>query len=187
MLVYLLTHLPAEIDRRRAVDTWPVAVGAAATLGEAPFWPQVEQIVVSAEPKSYGSVAAVVAARRLPVWVDCRFDELRRGGWVADYAAQVARALAAPDQSIGGWEPAAAALARVLRGIDALIQRFAPQTVALVGHGITLSLLRAHYLGHARVRPEEWSRLGFGAVAAVELPAGRLVQDFALAEAVVRA
>ncbi|HXF59969.1 MAG TPA: histidine phosphatase family protein [Caldilineaceae bacterium] len=189
MYLYLITHLATEPQPGRSSDMWQLSAEGreqAAALRAAPFWARVEQIAVSAEPKTLLSIAPVVEARGLPVWVDCRFDELRRGGWVADYAAQVAEALARPTEPVGGWEPAAHALRRVLGGLDDLQQRFAPKTVALVGHGLTLSLLRAHWLGYERVRLEEWARLRFGAVALVELPAGRIVEDFPLAGAPVR-
>lgn len=187
--LYLLTHLATEQQRSRSSDTWRLsALGRkqAVALRAASFWARVEQIVVSAEPKTLLSIAPVLEERGLPVWVDCRFDELRRGEWVDDYTAQVAAALAQPGQAVGGWEPAAHALCRVLSGLNDLQRRFAPKTVALVGHGLTLSLLRAYWLGYEYVRSEEWARLSFGAVALVELPAGRFIEDFPLAQEPVR-
>lgn len=183
MLVYLITHVATTQQRALDADQWGLADegrAQAAKLALAPFWQSIDQVVVSSEPKTRLSVADVVAQRGLPVWVDSRLDELRRGGWVENYGAHVAQVFARPDEPHGGWEPARRALARVLAAMQDIERRFRDQEVAVVGHGLTLSLLRAHYLGEARVCYEAWARLSFGAVAAVELPGGRWVQDFAL-------
>lgn len=190
MLVYLITHAATTQQRTLDADQWGLSDegrAQAAKLAAAPFWERVGQVVVSSEPKTRLTVADVVARRGLPVWVDSRLDELRRGGWVENYGAHVAQAFANPDEAHGEWEPARYALARVLAAMQAIQQRFKGQNVAVVGHGLTLSLLRAHYLGQAHVDYEAWSRLAFGAVAAVELPSGRWVQDFPLEPSSARA
>ena len=55
-------------------------------------------------------------------------------------------------------------------------------TLALVGHGLVLSLYRAHLLGLPQVRFVDWQQLSFAAVAQVtllpETGEGVLVQDF---------
>jgi broad specificity phosphatase PhoE len=64
--------------------------------------------------------------------------------------------------------------------MTAIQRRFGHRVTAVVGHGLTLSLLRAACLGQTHVRFEDWARLSFGAVAAVELPEGKWVQGFPL-------
>lgn len=189
MRAYLITHVATAQQRARDATQWGLSDAGraqAAALAAASFWATVEQVIVSSEAKAFLSVASVVADRGLPVWVDSRLDELRRGRWVDGYSAQVAEMLAHPNSSVGEWEAASAALERVCGALAMIERRFAGKTVALVGHGLTLSLLRAHYLGLARVRYDDWVRLPFGAVAAVELPGGRWIQDFPLAESVRR-
>ncbi len=135
--------------------------------------------MVSSEPKTRLTVALVLAARRLLMAVDPRFDELRRGsGWVDDYGARVAEVFANPERSIGGWESATDALARFREGIHTLADAFPNETIALVGHGLTFSLFRAHLLGQIRVNFADWQRLSFCALAEVEWPGLQLVQDF---------
>ncbi|MCC6166605.1 MAG: histidine phosphatase family protein [Caldilineaceae bacterium] len=189
MLVYLITHVATAQQQAQDATQWGLSEAGrvqAAGLAAASFWATVEQVIVSSEAKAFLSVASVVGERGLPVWVDSRLDELRRGRWADDYGAQVAEMFTDPDRGVGEWEAAGAALERVCGALAAIERRFSGKTVALVGHGLTLSLLRAHYLGLARVRYDDWARLSFGAVAAVELPGGRWVQDFALAESVRR-
>ena len=144
-----------------------------------PLWDAVDRIVLSSEAKTRLTVAPLLAARSLPVVVDPRFDELRRGSaWLGDYGARVAEVLAKPDRSIGGWETAHHALSRFLDGLHALRQAFPAETLALVGHGLTFSLFRAHLMGRERVDFDDWQRLSFCAVAAVDWPAPQLINDF---------
>ena len=185
MQLILITHAHTLAVADAAADVWrlsPAGEAQAARLAQAVFWPHVSRVVVSSEPKARLTVAGVCQARGLPVWVDARFDELRRSGWVEGYADAVTAVLAQPQASLHGWEPASQALQRGLDGLAALQLRCPGETVALVGHGIQLSLLRAHLLGRATVDPGEWAALRFAAHARVDLAAGRIVEDFALSE-----
>ncbi|HRJ44917.1 MAG: phosphoglycerate mutase family protein [Caldilineaceae bacterium] len=181
-MLYLITH--AHTQQKKEIDAtrWelsPAGREQAAALARLPFWDGVERIVRSSEPKTRLTVAPVLAERRLAMTVDPRYDELRRGSaWVGDYGARVAEVFARPDASIGGWESASDALTRFLEGIHALADAFPRETIALVGHGLTFSLFRAHLLGLARVDFGDWQRLSFCALAQVEWPVLRLAQDF---------
>jgi broad specificity phosphatase PhoE len=181
MRLYLITHAATQLDPTTAVERWSLsAAGAtqAVTLATLPFWDEVDQIALSREDKTRLTVAPLLATRAIPVTVDARFDELQRPGWVADYGARVQQAFADPAHPAGDWEPAAVALARLQAGIADLFQHYANQTVALVGHGLTLSLYRAHLLGQDRVDFADWRRLSFAAVALVDVQQGQLLQDF---------
>lgn len=147
-------------------------------LAVLPLWDTIDRIILSSEPKTRLTVAAVLACHELPVQVDARFDELHRPGWVEDYAMQVQRAFAEPTQAAGEWEPAAVAFARFRAGVAALCDQFPGATLALVGHGLTLSLYRACLLGQSHVRFADWQHLSFAAVALADPVAERLLQDF---------
>ncbi len=181
-MLFLITHAHTQQKQETDAAVWDLsATGAeqAAALARLPFWDDVERVVVSSEAKTRLTVAPVLAARRLPMTVDPRFDELRRGsGWVEEYAARVAEVFANPDRSIGGWESARDALARFREGVDALSDVFPHETISLVGHGLTFSLFRAHLLGQERVHFADWQRLSFCALAQVEWPGLKLAQDF---------
>jgi broad specificity phosphatase PhoE len=162
--------------------TWTLSetgLTQARILAQQPFWERVDRIVLSSEPKTRLTVEGVLRTRPLPVIVDPRFDELKRTAeWTYDYAARVAEVFAHPDQSIEGWEAATHALTRFAAGIEALQQQFRGETLALVGHGLTLSLYRAHLLGQPNVDWDQWRTLSFAAVARVNVEAGKLVDDF---------
>jgi len=181
-MLFLITHAHTQQKKEADATQWELSEmgeAQAVALARLPFWDDVDRVVVSNEAKTRLTVAPVLAARRLPMTVDPRLDELRRGsGWVEDYAARVAEVFAYTERSIGGWESAADALTRFLGGIHALRDAFPQETIALVGHGLTLGLFRAHLLGRDRVDFADWQRLSFCAVAAVEWPELRLSQDF---------
>ena len=189
MRLYLITH--AHTQQEPAVDAarWRLSEAGreqAAALAREPFWAEVDRVVLSSEPKTRLTVEPALATRDLPLTVDARFNELHRPGWVGDYVGRVAHCFAHPHQAAVDWEPASEALARFRAGMVDLHTQFPKQTLALIGHGLTLSLYRAHLLnqyvdGAIRVRLADWRALAFAAVALVEGEADRAVlrQDFA--------
>ena len=181
MLAYLITHAHTKQDSTLASMLWqlsPLGMHQIAVLADEPFWAEVSHVAVSSEAKTYLTVQQIATARGLPILVDCRFDELRRGGWVEDYVERVRHVLAQPDQAVGGWEPANHALRRFRAGIENLKTKFPRATVALVGHGLTLSLFRAALMGHKQVDVDAWRQLDFAAVGLADLERNCLLQDF---------
>jgi broad specificity phosphatase PhoE len=180
-LLYLITHAHTQADPATDAAHWCLSAQGerqAALLVLQPFWTQVDRIVLSSEPKTRLTVAPLLVDRPLPVTVDARFDELLRPGWVEEYERRVAQALANPARPAGDWEPANHGLHRFLAGVADLCTQWPGQTLALVGHGLTLSLYRAHLLGQSHVVLADWQRLSFAAVALVDPVNERLLQDF---------
>ena len=186
MRIFLITHAHTQQQPMFDARLWQLSsrgADQAEALAAAPFWAEVAAIVCSSEPKTRLTVAPLLRERLLPVYSDARFDEVHRSGWTDDYAGCVRAFFAAPEQCPPGWESAVAAQERFLAGIDDLIEPHSAQTVALVGHGLTLSLYRAWLLGQAQVRFADWQGLGFGAVALADPKARRLLADFTGGEA----
>ena len=185
MYLYLITHAHTVQNSAADARTWRLSshgIEQSQALARLPMWDSVQRIVLSTEPKTLLTVEPVFARGNLPRVADVRFDELRRGGWVGDYGAQVRAAFAQPGESVGGWEPAADALARFVEGVAELCRAYRGEKLALVSHGLVLSLYRTHLLGKDRVEYDDWGALSFGAVALVNLINGELIFDF---EAVV--
>ncbi len=181
MQLFLITHAHTQIQPEQDATQWRLSATGqqqATTLAALPLWETVDQIVLSSEAKTRLTVDVVLAQRKLPVLVDARFDELYRPGWVEDYASQVRRAFAEPAQAAGEWETASHALARFQAGIVDLGRQFADVRVALVGHGLTLSLYRAFLLGQSHVQFTDWQQLSFAAVALADPLSPALLQDF---------
>ena len=149
----------------------------AAALARQPFWDEVDRLLLSCEQKTRLTVAPLLQGKDLPVEQDDRFNELHRTPeWTDDYSARVAEVFRRPRESVAGWEPAAAALDRFCEGIDDWAARHPQETMALVGHGLTFSLYRAHVLGLSTVVLTDWQQLSFAAVACVQ--DGQIVEDF---------
>lgn len=180
--LYLIAHahtrqIPDTDARGWSLDH--VGQQQAVALAQQPFWERVERILLSNEHKTRLTIEPLLQARALPVHEDDRFDELHRTPeWTYNYAARVAAVFRWPEASIAGWEPAVQALARFQEGVAAWTARYPNGTFALVGHGLTFSLYRAHLLGLPRVALPEWHELAFAAVALVI--DGRLIEDFAV-------
>ncbi len=181
MKLYLIRHAATRQNSQVDATQWhltPEGEQQTDALAKHPLWDEVDCIILSGEQKTHLTVAPVVAERNLPTWVEGRFNELRRGGWVEDYTAHVAQAFAHPREAAGEWESASAALNRFLDGIGLLRKRFVNENLALVGHGLTFSLYRAYLLGHPNVKLEDWQQLPFASVALVNPISERLIHDF---------
>lgn len=182
MRLYLITHAHTQQVQTEDARTWTLSNAGreqAEALAHAPFWDDVDLVLVSSEAKTRLTVQPVLEARSLPVWTEARFDELRRPGWVDNYEERVQQAFANPTQPAGDWESAARAMDRFMDGMMLMKKRFvAQETLALVSHGLILSLYRAHLLGQSHVDFADWQRLSFASVALVDPNRERILQDF---------
>jgi len=146
MKLYLITHAHTAQVPDMDVTRWVLSeqgMEQARLLAQQPFWDEVGQIALSLEEKTYLTVESVLANREVVYFHDRRFNELKRGGWVGNYAERVQQAFGKPDEAAGDWEPASHALQRFQKGMADLCQKYAEETVAVVGHGLTMSLYRA--------------------------------------------
>ncbi len=180
--LYLITHACTRQIPGVDAARWQLNdVGRlqAEEIARQPFWQAVDRLLLSSEPKTRLTVAPFLQATTIPVELDARFDELKRTPeWIGGYTARVAETFRRPRESVAGWEPAADALARFRAGIEDWNARHPQETLAVVGHGLTFSLYRAHLLGRSTVALRDWQRLSFAAVACVEND--RIIQDFAI-------
>lgn len=181
MHIYLIRHAATQIDQTIDAKAWSLSEKGATQaqqLAACAFWKDIEAVVVSSEYKTYLTVEAAVARFALPVQIDNRLDEVQRGGFVEDYQAQVQQFFANPAKAINGWEAADDALARMNQAIADLAVDYKDQTVAVVSHGLILSLYRAYLLKHQIIRFEDWRALGFATVALVDSTQQQLLCDF---------
>lgn len=131
-----------------------------------------ELLVTSSEPKAVETAAIVGSRLGLDYVVATGLHEHDRHGvpWLdADqFAAQVGRFFAAPDQLVMGVETAHAAHARFARAVDGVVANAPGQTVAVVAHGTVISLYVAHACG---VDPLSlWQQLGLPSFVVLALP-----------------
>lgn len=181
MRLYLIRHAHTVQEPDHLSARWNLSAEGilqSQELAKCHFWSAIDCIILSSEPKSRLTVESVIEERNLPTWIEGRFDELRRPSWVGEYQDRVRLAFQRPNESAGDWEPARDALARFLDGITLLRKRFVHGNLALIGHGLTFSLYRAHLLGQNQPSFEDWARMEFAAVAVVNPITERLLQDF---------
>lgn len=113
--------------------------------------------------------------------IDPKLTELRRGPANlpdrTSYDDAVHQAFAHPELSIGGWEPAQHAQQRVVASINQIAAQ-ASGPVALVSHGLILSLLVAHLRRQPQVDIAEWRSIPLPALAVVDLSTWQVLLPF---------
>src|SRR5690606_36635471 len=94
-------------------------------------------------------------------------------GDLETFKASIRALLTRPDEQVYGEETGSAAGARFTRAVEAIINRYAGQTVAAVAHGTVLSLFLAQTL---HIDPVAyWSALVMPAYIVLSLPDYRLI------------
>jgi len=172
-MLYLVRHARTQPTNEEAAR-WPLSDEGrrqAALLADHPCWRNVAAIVSSPEEKALSTARPAALRHGLPLHADKRLSELRRPAvWVSQerYEQIVSEVFAAPERSVEGWEPAGDVLRRMLAALNEALATRPEQSVALVGHGLALSLLLAHLQGLPRPSLAAWRAIPFAAVAAID-------------------
>jgi 2,3-bisphosphoglycerate-dependent phosphoglycerate mutase len=181
--VVLIRHAQIRVDPESSSDAWqlsPEGELAAERLTIHPSVRGVACIYTSPEPKAVATAQAIAGGREVRVCAGLR--ELDRGalGWIGspeEYRETVRQILRNPDESVRGCESAARALRRVLQAIALIRSDHEEESVAVVSHGIVLTL----YLSSVLERDPDialWESIDFPDVAVVDLDGPRVIQDF---------
>jgi broad specificity phosphatase PhoE len=180
--LYLVRH--AHTQRSALpVEMWPLSelgLEQAHRLAELPFWPEVHIICSSIEPKALQTAQIVTERHSLPIEPVYDLRELRRtGGPIPDYEAAVREVLENPLRSYHGWEPAGEAQTRVMEAIERALIYHEGETLAIVSHGLALTLYLA-YLAGTPPSFETWRSLGMASAIQVDPEARAIVNRFAI-------
>ena len=150
--VRYLTHPEVEIDPNVPVPLWTLsAVGRKRVhaLAHAGWLSGTTEIIASGEPKAIETAEILAAALGLAVEVREAMHENDRAatGYLPpqQFEVVVNHFFAAPGASVRGWEPARAAQARIVREMEAVLERAPRGDVLVVGHGAVGTLLFCHY------------------------------------------
>ncbi len=149
--LFLIRHAHSQQTSQPA-DRWGLAhLGQeqAQKLAAQPFWADVGLICTSLEPKAVQTAQIVAEQHALPVEPSFDLHELRRTGPVADYTAAVDAVLSNPSSSVQGWEPAAEAQTRIVVAVERLLMLHERSTLAVVTHGLVLTLYLAFAMDQA--------------------------------------
>ena len=180
MTLWYLSHPEVVIDPQVPVPEWGLsAVGRARVERAAALrpWRPVARIVCSAETKAVETAQILAAASGATVEVrpDTGENDRSATGFVPpDEFERVADAFfARPQESVRGWETAAAAQTRITGALADLLTRDDPTDLVVVGHGGVGTLWACHLAGAPIARA--WDQAGAGHVLAVDRGRGRLL------------
>ncbi len=180
MKLYLVRHGAVTMQPEQPSAQWhlsPEGRTTVDTLADEPFWPQVRGIHTSAEPKAEATAQRIAARHALPIRIEPELREVERPWTDGDYADAVRRYLA--DEALDGWEPRDQALARVRSCIDGIVKRHEGVDVAIVSHGLALTLYVAALLDLDCDKAHQlWSHIRFPDVAVLDPVPGRLERAF---------
>jgi broad specificity phosphatase PhoE len=178
--LYLIRHAHTQ-QTMLPVETWPLSeLGRqqAHKLAEQPFWQEVHIICTSVEPKAIQTAQIVAERHDLPVKPSFDLRELRRpGGHVSDYESAVRQVLENPERSVNGWEPAGEAQTRIVTAIERLLALHENETLAVVSHGLVLTLYLA-YLADATPTLDLWHSIPFASAVQLDPETHQILAHF---------
>jgi len=184
MRLVLIRHAPVEIEPEIPTERWPLSttgVRAASALRGSSALGSVSVFASSPEPKA--SATAVAIANGRPIVEMTGLKELDRSaaGWLrtqAEYISLVGEILQQPHHSVHGCEPAAQGQLRFVKAVEELLAKFGDAEVAVVSHGIVLSL----YMAYIRRLPTSdltiWERISLPDLAVVDPLHWKVLVDF---------
>lgn len=178
-LLYLIRHARVQMtgDAPRRWSLSQEGRREAGVLARQDFWRDVEHIFSSPEPKARQTVGPAARRWGIPlVIVDC-LHELRRPRLVHDYGKVIARVFAKPEASVAELEPAVLAAERVTRCIRELVTAHPGQTMAVVSHGLVLTLFLAQ-LENRWPTVAEWRAVPFAGLTILDTVEWRLVKGW---------
>lgn len=160
--VIFLTHADVVMDPAVPVPDWSLSARGRdrhAAFATSPVLSAVTAIRCSRERKAVEAAELTGAALGLaPVQVEALGENDRSAtGYLPPdlFEAAADRFFADPESSIDGWEPAAAAQARIVGAVRGVIGTAPPGDCLIVGHGGTAALLRCHLKAIPITRAED--------------------------------
>ena len=181
-LLYLIRHARTQMTGDSA-DRWTLSEEGrrqAGVLANQDFWRDVGGIYSSPEPKAL--LTARPAARRwgIPISIADELRELRRPRLILDYETTIERVFANPLKSISGLEPATQAAHRVTLCIRGLVAEHPEQTLAVVSHGLIMTLILAQ-LENRLPSMDDWRSIPFSGLRAIDTEQWQPVDEWATA------
>jgi broad specificity phosphatase PhoE len=182
--IYLVRHPETRVDLLTPSSQWLLTeegMTQAQRLARQSFWREVSMIYASDEPKAVTTARVVAAHTGLPWQTRACLGELDRHGYqppdIAAYRSAVTRMFSNPEQSIRGWETRVHAEQRIFGCVQELVSENPDRAVAIISHGIILTILVAHLAGLPEPY-EFWREMGFASVAVLDTDHWALESSF---------
>ena len=185
MAIILVRHAAVEADPEALPELWQLSDAGRAgsrALSRSALWHDVRRIFSSPEWKAHETAQIIAGMNGITVSLieDLREVERPPRQWFDDrypggYAGAVAAYFAAPHQATHGWEPPAAAQARIRACIE-LLRTWEAEPFAIAGHGLTLSLFLASITGNVPL--SYWPAIQLPDVAVVDIEHRTILEPF---------
>ena len=170
--IYLIRHAETQQDTGAEASQWVLSERGeeqVELLSQQSFWAEVKAVISSPERKAIATVQDIAFEKKIPFSThDCLRELQRTPEYIADYDARVLEVFEQPARSIGGWERAADAQARIMRCVEELIAAHAEAPIAICSHGMALALLLAAMYNEMGYVYDYWQALGFASVTLAE-------------------
>ncbi len=179
--LYLVRHAEPTVRSDVPAAQWhlsPAGRAAAEALAGEPFWASVARVYTSPEPKAVATAQRIAARHGPALRIERDLREMEGRAWVEDgYADLVRRYL--EGETVEAWEERSAALERVRACIGRIAAAQGEQDVALVSHGLVLTLYVADLLGLGPDAAYQlWARIRFPDVAILDQEARQVERGF---------
>ncbi len=182
--LYLIRHPATRPDPSIPASQWWLSEAGREevhVLLDVPIWQHISTVYTSTQPKTTVVGELVNLTYQIPFMALDALDEARRDDWLDAEAFEAAqRAFFAHPRiaPVRGWESASSAALRFIAALDHLLMVHKPgDSLALVSHATILTLYAAH-LREVAPTMEQWRKIGFAAIMAVERAALRPVTPF---------
>jgi len=161
-LLRYVTHPDVSIDPATPIERWGLSatgVARATAMLSQPWVPDVGRVVSSDETKAIETARILADHVGLDVEVRDGIGENDRSstGFLApeDFERTADRFFASPRESVRGWERAVDAQARIVRGLEDLLDAETALSTVVVGHGGVGTLWYCHLAGLAISREHD--------------------------------
>jgi broad specificity phosphatase PhoE len=182
--LYLVRHPETRVDLSIPSSQWSLSergMSQAQRLARQSLWRDIAMIYASDEPKSITTARVVAAYQGIPWQTRACLGELDRSSYqppdIAAYRSAVTRMLSYPEESIRGWETRAHAEERIVTCVEGLVAHRHEDNIAIVSHGIVLTILVAHLTGMSELY-EFWRDMRFASVATLDTARWVLTSSF---------
>jgi broad specificity phosphatase PhoE len=182
--LYLIRHPATQPDPAIPASQWWLSAAGRAqvhTLVHLPIWTAITTVYTSTQPKTSVVGELVHLAHGIPYLPLIALDEARRDPWLDPEAFDVAqRAFFAhpADPPMRGWETAQSAVLRFIAALDHLLAVHKPtDSLVIVSHASVLALYTAH-LREITPTYEQWWKIAFAAIMAIDRASLRPVTPF---------
>ena len=184
MRLYLVRHSAVTVSPGRPGAEWHLSQegrAAADALADAAHCADLDAIHTSPEPKASSTAQRIAARHGLPVRIERDLREVEGRGWTeqAEYREQVRRYLAG--EAVDSWEAEQEVQRRVRACIEAIMEQDASRDLAVVSHGLALTVYLAGLLDlDAAAAYELWAGIRFPDIAIVDPQTRQLERAFGL-------